>query len=259
MLLGLLLKSARRMLVLVLVTALPLLVFAIKFDGGAVERYLPLYPVIFLALAWVLAQSQLPRLVKIVPVLFFCVAILVNSSVMARVVLNRQKQRTSERVQAIVPKLKPNSWLVTTHLQDDLVNFQSSFPFEPINRHNVYHVYPLVVLNSDQAARWQEEFAANMLKAWSRGGDAWLSARMLSAKPEPQWNWVEGDDPRVKWADIYKFFSQFQTDDVASGADGFVLLEKSDANVQLLNTIVQRRQVSIMSVDSVARDNRGFK
>jgi hypothetical protein len=259
MLLGLLLKSARRMLVLVLVTALPLLVFAIKFDGGAVERYLPLYPVIFLALAWVLAQSQLPRLVKIVPVLFFCVAILVNSSVMARVVLNRQKQRTSERVQAIVPKLKPNSWLVTTHLQDDLVNFQSSFPFEPINRHNTYHVYPLVVLNSDQSARWQEEFAANMLKAWSRDGDAWLSARMLSAKPEPQWNWVEGDDPRVKWADIYKFFSQFQTDDVASGADGFVLLEKSDANVQLLNTIVQRRQASIMSVDSVARDNRGFK
>jgi len=258
-LLGLLLKSARRMLVLFLLTALPLIAFAIKFDGGAVERYLPLYPIIFLAFGWVLAQSQLPRLLKIVPVLFFCVAILVNSSVMARMVLDRQKQQTSERVQAVVPKLKPNSWLVTTHLQDDLVNFQASFPFEPINRHNIYHVYPLVVLNSDQAARWQEEFAANMLKAWSNGGDAWLSARMLSVKPEPHWNWVEGDDPRVKWDDIYKFFSQLHTGDVASGADGFVLLEKSDANVQLLNMIVQRRQVSIMSVDSVARDYRGFK
>lgn len=258
-LLGLLLKSARRMLVLFLLTALPSIAFAIKFDGGAVERYLPLYPIIFLAFGWVLAQSQLPRLLKIVPVLFFCVAILVNSSVMARMVLDRQKQQTSERVQAVVPKLKPNSWLVTTHLQDDLVNFQASFPFEPINRHNIYHVYPLVVLNSDQAARWQEEFAANMLKAWSNGGDAWLSARMLSVKPEPHWNWVEGDDPRVKWDDIYKFFSQLHTGDVASGADGFVLLEKSDANVQLLNIIVQRRQVSIMSVDSVARDYRGFK
>jgi hypothetical protein len=258
-LLGLLLKSARRMLVLLLLAALPLIAFAIKFDGGAVERYLPLYPVIFLALGWLLAQSQLPRIVKIVPVLFFCVAILVNSSVMARIVLDRQKQQTSERVQAVVPKLKPNSRLVTTHLQDDLVNFQASFPFEPINRHNTYHVYPLVVLNSDQAARWQEEFAANMLKAWSRGGDAWLSARMLSARPEPHWNWVEGDDPRVKWNDIYKFFSQLHTGDVASGADGFVLLEKSDANVQLLNMIVQRRQVSIMSVDYVAHDNRGFK
>lgn len=258
-LLGLLLNSARRMLVLLLLTALPLLVFAIKFDGGAVERYLPVYPVLFLAFAWVLAQARLPRLVKMVPVLFFCIAILVNSSVMARIVLDRQKQQTSERVQAVVPRLKPNSWLVTTHLQDDLVNFQASFPFEPINRHNIYHVYPLIWLNSDQASKWQEEFAANMLKAWKKGGDAWLSVRMLNPKPEPQWNWVEGDDPRVKWDDIYRFFAQLHTSDVASGADGFVLLDKSDANVQVLNLIVQRRQVSIMSVDSVARDNRGFK
>ena len=255
MLLGLLLKSARRMLVLLLLAAVPLIAFAIKFDGGAVERYLPLYPVIFLAFGWVLAQSQLPRVVKIVPALFFCVVILVNSSVMARIVLDRQMQRTSERVQAVVPKLKPNSWLVTTHLQDDLVNFQASFPFEPINRHNTYHIYPLIWLNSDQAAKWQEDFASNTLKAWEKDGEAWLSVRLLSAKPEPDWNWVEGDDPRVKWDDLYKFFSQLHTRDVASGADGFVLLEKSDANVQLLNLIVQRRQASIMSVDSAARDN----
>ena len=257
--LSLLLSSARRMLLLLLFTTLPLIAFAVKYDGGAVERYLPIYPVIFLAFGWVLAQSRLPRVLKIVPVLFFCVAILVNFSVMARVVLDRQQQRTSERVQAIVPRLKPNSWLVTTHLQDDLVNFQASFPFEPINRHNIYHVYALVWLNSDQAARWKEEFATNMLKAWEKGGDVWLSTRLLSVRPEPQWNWVEGDDPRVKWNDVYNFFAQLQTGDVASGADGFVLLQKSDANVQVLNTIVQRRQASITSVTFIARDNSGFK
>src|SRR6185369_6535307 len=257
--LGLLLASVRRMLLLVVLTALPLLAFAAKFDGGAVERYLPIYPVIFLAFGWMLAQSQLPRILKVVPVLFFCVAIFVNSSVMARVVLNRQKQSTSERVQAVVPRLKPNSWLVTTHLQDDLVNFQASFPFEPINRHNIYHVYPLVWLNQDQAANWQEEFAANMLKAWEKGGDVWVSVRMLNPRPEPQWNWVEGDDPRVKWNDIYQFFEQFETSDVGSGTDGFMLLEKSEANEQLLNTIVHRRQANIMSADFVARDNSRFK
>jgi hypothetical protein len=240
-------------------TAVPLIAFAIKFDGGAVERYLPLYPLVFLALGWVLAQSQAPRVLKVVPVLFFCVAIFVNSSVMARIVLDRQMQRTSERVQAVVPRLSPNSWLVTTHLQDDLVNFQASFPFEPINRHNTYRVYPLVVLNSDQSSRWREQFASNMLKAWAKGGDAWLSARMLSAKPEPHWNWVEGDDPVVKWDDIYKFFAQLHTGDFASGTDGFILLEKSDANVQLLNTIVHRSQTGIMSVDSVAPDNKELK
>jgi hypothetical protein len=256
---SLLLSSTRRMLLLSILTVLPVIGFAVEFDGGAVERYLALYPVIFLAFGWALAQPELPRLLKIVPVLFFGVAIFVNSSVMARVVLKRQQQRTLERVQAIVPRLKPNSWLVTTHLQDDLVNFQASFPFEPINRHNIYHVYALVWVNSDQAAKWKEEFAGNMLNAWEKGGDVWLSTRMLTMQPEPQWNWVEGDDPRVKWEDIYEFFAQFHTSDVGSGADGFMLLEKSDANVQLLNRIVQRRQATIMSVDFVARDNGGFK
>jgi hypothetical protein len=263
LLLSLLFSSARRMLLLLLLAVLPVIAFAVKFDGGAVERYLPAYPVIFLALGWVLAESQPRRFLKIVPVLFFCVAIFVNSSVMARIVLDRQAQQTSERVQAIVPRLKPNSWLVTTHLQDDLVNFQASFPFEPINRHNSYHVYALVWLNSDQAAKWKEEFADNMLKAWGKGGDVWLSTRLLSARPEPQWNWVEGDDPRVKWNDVYKFFAELQTGDMASGTDGFVLLEKSDANMQKLNTIVhtivQRRQANITSVALIARDNSGFK
>ena len=255
--LSLLLSSGRRMLVWLLLTAVPLILFAIKFDGGAVERYLPMYPVVFVALGWMLARSQAPRVLKVVPVLFFCFAMLVNSSVMARMVLDQQKHKTSERVLAVIPQLKPNSWLVTTHLQDDLVNFQASFPFEPINRHNTYHVYPLVVLNSDQSSRWQEDFASNMLKAWAKGGDAWLSARVLSAKPEPHWNWVEGDDPRVKWDDIYKFFAQLHTSDITGRADGFVLLEKSDANVKLLNTIVHK--ASILSADSVTRDNRELK
>ena len=255
-LVSLLLPSARRMLVLLLLTALPLIAFAIRFDGGAIERYLPLYPAVFVALGWMLAQSKVARVLKVVPLLFFCVAILVNSSVMARVVLDRQKQRTSKRVQAIVSQLKPNSWLVTTHLQDDLVNFQANFPFDPINRHNTYHVYPLVVLNSDQASRWQQDFASNMLKVWAKGGDVWLSERMLSTKPEPHWNWVEGDDPRVKWDDIYKFFTQLDTGDVVSGGEGFVLLEKVRRKRAIAKYDCSQRQTSIMSVDSVAPDNK---
>jgi len=154
--LDLVLSSARRTLILLLLAAVPLIGFAIKFDGGAVERYLPLYPVIFIALGWALAKSRLPRFMKVFPVLFGCVAIFVNFSVMARMVRERYKEHMLERIEVVVPRLKPNSLLVTTHLQDDLVNFQASFPFDPINHHNVYQVYPLVVTNSDQAARWQQ-------------------------------------------------------------------------------------------------------
>jgi len=253
--LALVASRARRILLLLLLTALPLIVFAIRFDGGAVERYLPIYPVIFLSVAYVLSEARVPRLLKIMPLVFFGFTVLTNASVMSHVVLDAENQKTSQRVQAVVPLIKPYSWLVTTHLQDELVNFQASLPFEPINRHNQYHVYPLVVPNSDQAAEWRQEFAANMLEAWGKGGDAWLSTRLFSGKPESSWNWVEGDDPRVRWDDIYKFFSQFETGDRAGGADGFVLLEKSEANAQLLNSTIH----SSLSTSSVEPSRTNFR
>ena len=236
---GLLVSRSWRMLVWLSIAALPLLLFAIKFDGGAIERYIPIYPAIFVALAWVLSDGQQSRLLKIVPVLFFGFAVIVNSTVMARVVLNRQKQTTEARISPLIPQLKLNSWVVTSHLQDDLVNFQISFPFEPVN-YRSYHVYPLLVLNSNQAGRWREEFAERMLEAWNRGGDAWISTRLFSPKPEAAWNWVEGDDPRVRWEHLHAFFTQFETGPVAGGTDGFVRLENSEKNRNLLNAILQK-------------------
>lgn len=251
---GLFISAARRVFLWLLLTAGPLIFFAIRFDGGAVERYLPIYAAVFLTLAWVLSEPRVPRLWKIGPVVFFGLAVVVNVSVMARMVLDRQKERTAERLQAIIPQLKPHSWLVTTHLQDDLVNFQASFPFEPVNRHNTYHVYPLVVVNTDQAARWREEFASNMLEAWANGGDAWLSTRLFSPKPEAAWNWVEGDDLRVPWNDVHNFFSQFQTGTVAGEADGFVLLEKSEANREKLVTVRSLTSISVCPVVNQATE-----
>ena len=234
--LTLLFSSRRRMLWLLLATAGPLLLFAIKIEGGAVERYLPLYPVVFMSLAWSLGATRAPRVLQALPVLFFVAAAVANSTVMAGFMLDRQNQRTAERVQAIVPQLRPNSWLVTTDLQDDLVNFNASFPFHPVNRHNTYRLYQSVVLNTNQTTRWREEFVAKVQETWAKGGDIWLSRRLFSAKPEAAWNWVEGDDPRVSWNDLYKFFSQFETGVLAGGADGFVLLERSEKNAKLLNS-----------------------
>lgn len=233
--LGLFLSSGRRVLLLLLMAAAPLILFAIRFDGGAVERYLPIYAVIFLSVGWAVREARIPQALKVGPAVFLAFALTVNASDMAAMVLDKQNQRTSDRVQAVTPQLKPYSWLVTTHLQDDLVNFQASFPFDEVNRRNTYNIYPLVVINSDQAATWREQFASRVLQAWAKGGDVWLSTRLFNAKPEASWNWVEGDDPRVPWTDIQKFFSNFKTGHLAGGADGFVLLEKSEENARLLN------------------------
>jgi hypothetical protein len=246
--LSLLVRSSRRMLVLLLLTAGPLILFAIKFDGGAVERYLPVYPVFFVAVAWTLSSAKVPRVLKIMPVVFLGLAVLVNTSVMARMVLDKQNQRTVERLHAVIPHLQPNNSLVTTHLQDDLVNFQASFPFAPINRHDTYHVYPLVWMNTAQAGRWRQEFADHALETWSENGDVWVSTRLLSTKPEASWNWVEGDDPRVRWNDLQSFFTQLQTCGTATGGDGFVQLSQSEANINFLKS--QTDQVAINSVST---------
>jgi len=249
---GLFVSSSRRMLALLALTTAPFLLFAIRFDGGAVERYLPLYPSIFVALAWTLGSERVPRVWKIAPILFLGLAVLVNSSVMARMVLDKQNERTLARLHGVIPRLQPNSWLVTTHLQDDLVNFQASSPFEPVNRHKTYHVYPLVWMNSDQAGRWQQEFAAHTLETWTENGHVWVSTRLLSTKPEASWNWVEGDDPRVRWDDIHGFFAQLQTCGVTSGGDGFVQLSQSEANIGFLNTILQQSQTHQATIHSVS-------
>ena len=167
---------------------------------------------------------------------------------MARVVLDKQNQRTRERLQAIVPQLQPNNSLVTTHLQDELYNFQASFPFEPLNRHRTYRVYSAVWINSDQAGRWRQEFADHALKTWSENGNVWVSTRLLSTKPAASWNWVEGDDPRVRWDDLHGFFAQLQTCGTATGGDGFVKLSQSEANIGFLKS--QASEVAINSVST---------
>ena len=98
-----------------------------------------------------------------------------------------------------------------------------------------------------------------MLKAWAKGGDAWLSARLLSAKPEPHWNWVEGDDPRVKWDDIYKFFAQLHTERCRQWSGRLCVAREVRRKRAVAEYDCAQEASKSMSVDSVARDNKGFK
>src|SRR5262249_1855457 len=58
--------------------------------------------------------------------------------------------------------------------------------------------------------------------AWDSGGDVWLSRRLLAEAPPPEGAWVEGDDARVSWAEIRRFFSNLDVGQAVGGEDGFV-------------------------------------
>ena len=58
--------------------ALPTLGFAIAWQGGDLERYLPLYPFLFLAVAGLFALERVPIVCRVLVIVFFLAAAVSN-------------------------------------------------------------------------------------------------------------------------------------------------------------------------------------
>jgi hypothetical protein len=97
-----------------------------------------------------------------------------------------------------------------------------------------FHVDPVAILGTAQVPQWKSDFARTTLAAWDQQNDVWIAKRFLSEVPHSDWNWTEGEDPRITWADLHKFFSKLETDMQVGGDDGFVRLSPSEKNKLLL-------------------------
>lgn len=238
-------KVGRQVLVLLMIGMIPTMVLALLLEGGAVDRYLPVYPFVFLALAYSLSNNRSSRWLNIVAMSFFVAAAITNLSVLATPVLERQQEMAAARVRDLQPRLKPQSLLLTANLRDDLVNFNRSFPLHPINldREHLLRVGSIIAPGAENVSRWRKNFASSALSAWKAGGEVWLSRRVLSPAPHSEWGWVESDDPRVSWTDIYTFFSQFEMGESLGGEDGFVLLLPSPQNEKILRDWTHKQAV----------------
>jgi energy-converting hydrogenase Eha subunit E len=241
-----LLRSAegKRIIGLLALNSLPVLAFAALFDGGAVERYLPLYPAIFLSLASALGVGRTLVSLKAAVLAFIAVAAITNISVMASPVLDREQEKVTARVKELEPLMKPEDRVFTLNQQDELVNFNRSFPFNPMNQGAGLGVRPVLLLGTPQVAEWRKDFASQALASWQLGGDVWVSNRLLAPRPLAEWYWVEGDDRRVVWEDLYGFFSQMEVGQMTGGPDGFVLLTRSPKNERLLKNELLLKKTS---------------
>ncbi|HEX5734100.1 MAG TPA: hypothetical protein VF131_14800, partial [Blastocatellia bacterium] len=85
-------SQGRRIAGLFIVNALPVLLFAILWEGGAIERYLLLYPVIFIALAYSLSSTRSVRLLNYAALAFVAVAAVSNIAAMAKPVQQQRQQ-----------------------------------------------------------------------------------------------------------------------------------------------------------------------
>jgi hypothetical protein len=242
-------ERGKRFLALIFINAIPLFGFAFFFDGGAVERYLPLFPLLFLAAAFCFSESTTPRYVRVAAIIFICIVSLTNLRVMNVASLSAQQQLIESRIGAVHSQLTPQSKLFVISQQDELINFNRTFFFNPVNQDIGVITNPVLLLNTTQVDRWQLAFAEDVATAWNAGGEAWLSNRLFSASPSPEWNWVEGADQRIAWRDLHSFFAQLEVGEVKGETDGFVRLLNTETNKHLLSGILLAKQEGKQSLE----------
>jgi hypothetical protein len=220
----------RRALALLIVAATPVMGFGLKWQGGDLERYLAMFPALFLAIA--VAIASLPRRIQlgsavVVPLLFM----VVNVPAISRVKSQRECARLNARVGSVPRTDGKPVVLLTPHELDEIATFRSRCPGSPLLvGSNPPFAYGLVMANQETAPLWRQSIATRSAQVWARGGHVWISRRAFVTSPPPTWKWAEGDDPRLKWRDFPAYFSQLEFGPAVGGDDGFVELLPTPRN-----------------------------
>jgi hypothetical protein len=226
----------RKILWLCLGSATPVIVFALFWYGGDMERYLPLYPAFFFAVGYSLSTDRIPRYLTWLAGTFLLVAAFSNFGATSNFTLRQEQRRVEERMREVIPLLRPGSRVVLLDIHDELENFGRSFPFHPIVGGQMLRTFPLLNIGTLQTTHWRQDFAVVVLTNWRYGNDIWISKRILETRPHRDWNWVEGADPRATWPMIRSSFTRFDYGRSAGDEDGFLLLLPTDKNKTIIDS-----------------------
>ena len=231
----------RRVLALLLVNAVPVAGFALAFAGGVLERYLPLFPSIFIALGYSLSTNQPRPSVRYIALAFVLLATIVNVSATYNPVVGRKKEATTARLHDLQPFLNEGSRVFVAP-QDQLWGHFGRLQLEQDISLQTVRIDPVAVLGTAQVPWWREEFAKETLAVWESKSNIWISKRLISRSPRSEWNWTEGEDMRIAWEDLYEFFSGLEVSTSVGGDDGFVLVTPSPKNISILFNVLHGTQ-----------------
>jgi hypothetical protein len=224
--------QGRRLLALLTVAAAPTLAFAVAWQGGDKERYLPLYPFLFLALAVLLGDGRVPLPCKGIAVAFLAVTAAANCPVMARGELDRREQEWSVQAEALLPRLRPGSCLFLVYPWDEIGVLNRDYPCNPLGHRLTTD--SAIPLNVRRAAQWQAVMCRRMETIWDRGGDVWVTRRLLNPVPRPEWGWVEDPSSDLRWATLHRFFAELEAEELPAAGELFVRILPTEANRERL-------------------------
>lgn len=228
-------RRGRKIAIVAVLSAIPNLLFALAFDGGSIERYLSLHTWIFVAATSLFSPPRSSRFLRGFVLLAFCYSLFANLPLMSQNYLSLQEQQLKRRVAEISDSQSKSRLLVVMTLADQLMGVNKGFLYSPSVRFQELRIYSVIWVGNIQTRHWKEDLAKRISQVLDTGGEVWLSERLFVAVPHPSWGWVEGEDPHVRWSDVFSLFQQFETGRRVGGKDGFRLLEDSLANRTLLD------------------------
>jgi len=233
-------RPANWVLVMLALAAVPVVIFAVfLFEPGSPERYLPALPFLLASVAWVLRDAGSTRRFTQWMIAAFLVCVVLNNGYsFFRPLVSREDRISEQRVEGFRAGLPRGSAVVILTIQDPLDDVLNRSPFGKINQPRPLPVFDAI--EDFSAERWQARLAARFEETWSDGGEVWISKRLWSTKPRPEWFWVEGEVPQISWPQIPRFANLLQTDADSGGEDGFVRLAANVPNRQLLADILAR-------------------
>lgn len=237
-----LMRSAewRRRIVLVLVGTLPMLVFAAMFDGAAIERYLPVFPLVVLLLAMTVserASTSLQRVEQAMVFVLVVVMVIVNGSAMLLSRASDEQRTAVAEAASLLPLLREGS-IILTVANDNFLRLCGTQPTDPLVLTKGFHPVGLVETGTENVLRWKHILRDSACASWARGGDVWVRTRVLARTPRAQWDWVEGADPRIRWHELPEAFAVLDLGaPIAPDSESFALLRQTPRNRMLLDSL----------------------
>lgn len=225
--------STRSFLYLLMISVIPVLVFASFIGGGEIEWHLTYLPYIFVGVALILDRSHNWL---IVVMLGTVIVVFSANNLMEMTIWKAAKDRQVElaRVEQLLKNTTSADAIFLLTSQDPLDRINDVFPYDPIGGNRMTRFRLVLELASAQTSTWREEFSVRSLSTWEHGGNVWLSVRVLSPSPKREWNWVESDDRKVVWRELPMFFNNLEFGETLGGTDGFVRVLSNESNRRFL-------------------------
>lgn len=229
--------AGKQAMLLFAAAAAPVIVFAIFiFEGGAMERYFPVYPFLVPVVAIAVAnRSSLRGAHRALATLLLCVLVVRGAWATSRARGQERQTVQEQRIASAVPTVGAGFFAIATN-QDHLMAFVKTYPFHPLNLPTAVPLYEVLEVGTTRIPTWRQEFTARTFGAWDQRGQVWISKRFIAERPLPAWNWVEGEDRNITWQSVRDFFTRCEYGAEIGGGDGFLLLNPSENNRKWLAT-----------------------